>query len=450
MSFTDVELSSAAGRAADGAGPALGPDQIAALLESWRPDVLRRMRRGRLWHDAPADELEDQFQDAAIILCARGFESEDHLRHALWAALGFRARDFWKSSRRREVPVAEFFDEALAREAVDGVAETAAIAADSRQVDDCLAELEPQERAVYRLIHGEGLSRGRTARALGVRPNDVLRALYTAQRKIDRVVVLLVSGRLCARRSQAVAALARSEAGGSQLVQAQAHLAHCSECLLMFREYRAELSRRVASVLPFPALPAASHAVGGLDRILGALRHLGGGAKRMVYSVADRAPKSSAGAEAVVGGGTGGAVAAKLAVGLCVTAAAGGGALCVQTLGLFGNGTGSGHAGTAERHPRSAHAPGEARRVSTAPAATAALRPAKPRPSAVKRSGAGLHSSASKQPQQEFFDGAGGSGAGTTKSSPTPVHSASAGAPSSSRSGSSSPRNSGGGEFFGQ
>src|SRR3954468_17546594 len=168
------------------------PDQVAALLERWRPTVLREMARRQLWRGASSVECEDQFQDVALVLWSRQFASEEHLRRALWTGLGFRARDFWKSARRRELPVGEFFEDVIGDDSTERVEDAAVIAADARCVDDCLSELDPRERAVYRLVKGDELSRRRVAKTLGLGESDVLRALYSAQRKIDQVVVLLV------------------------------------------------------------------------------------------------------------------------------------------------------------------------------------------------------------------------------------------------------------------
>src|SRR5436190_8141738 len=232
------------------------PDQVAALLERWRPAVLREMARRQLWRGAGAAECEDQFQDVALVLWSRRFASEEHLRRALWTGLGFRARDYWKAARRREVPVDEFFDDVARDNRLEQVEDVATTAADTRCVDDCLSELDSEERAVYRLVRGDELSRRRVAKRLGVSEPEVLRALYSAERKIDQVVVLLVAGRLCRRRRPAVESLARSQATGSVLEQARAHLSHCPDCLLAFREARAALGRHVASVLPVPAVAA--------------------------------------------------------------------------------------------------------------------------------------------------------------------------------------------------
>src|SRR3954454_15840920 len=121
------------------------PDQIAALLERWRPAVLREMGGRQLWRGAGAAECEDQFQDVALVLWARKFASEEHLRRALWTGLGFRARDFWKSARRRELPVGEIFDAAARDERTEPVDDAAITAADQRCVADCLSELDARE-----------------------------------------------------------------------------------------------------------------------------------------------------------------------------------------------------------------------------------------------------------------------------------------------------------------
>jgi hypothetical protein len=135
------------------------------------------MRRSRLWHDAPPSEHEDQFQEVALVLCGRDFKSETHLRRALWMGLGFRAKDFWKAARRREVSVGEFFEPVARDPSGDGVEEEAALAADSRIVDDCLSELDDRERLA------------RTRFALVERPDYLVRELgpYPHRRSKRRI-----------------------------------------------------------------------------------------------------------------------------------------------------------------------------------------------------------------------------------------------------------------------
>lgn len=275
-----VEVQQSAGQAKQ-----YTPDEISAMLERWRPQVLRDMGRRGLWRGASQPELEDQFQDVALVLTARDFDSEEHLRRALWTGLGFRARDFWKAARRREIPVGEFFEGIIGDDRLDAVEDAAATAADSRQVDDCLAELDSRERTVYKLAKGEGLSRRRVAKHLGVTEADVLRVLYSAQRKIDQVAVLLVAGRMCGRRRSAVRALARGQARGMTLEQARAHLSHCPDCLLAFRAERVALSRDVAAALPLPALASADGGA-SLGALVEQVRAFPGAVKRHAYELA--------------------------------------------------------------------------------------------------------------------------------------------------------------------
>src|SRR3954471_5596661 len=337
------------------------PDDVAVLVERWRPTVLREMARRQLWRGASAAECEDQFQDVALVLWSRQFASEEHLRRALWTGLGFRARDFWKSARRRELPVGEFFEDVVGDESTERVEDAAVIAADARCVDDCLSELDPRDRAVYRLAKGDELSRRRVAKRLGLAESDVLRALYSAQRKIDQVVVLLVAGRLCGRRHSAIESLAHKDADGSALEQARAHLSHCPDCLLEFRAQRAALGQRVASVLPIPAVAASTRAPEPLVAFVDHVRATPAAAKRHLYELAGRGP--APGPEEALAGAGGAALGTKVVVGLCVGAAtAGGGALCVDQLGLFPGHAPARHHATAAKKPR---APKHRARVKT-------------------------------------------------------------------------------------
>jgi RNA polymerase sigma factor (sigma-70 family) len=445
---TKDELSVEAQQSA-GQGKQYTPDEIAALLERWRARVLSEMGRRRLWRGASTAELEDQFQDVALVLCSREFQSEEHLRRALWTGLGFRARDFWKAARRREIPVGEFFEEIIGDDRLAAVEDAAATAADQRQVTDCLAELDAQERVVYKLTKGEGLSRRRVGKHLGLSEAEVLRVLYRAQRKIDQVAVLVVAGRLCGRRLPAIRSLARGQARGLTLEQARAHIAHCQDCLLAFREERAALSHRVAALLPLPVV-ASQDGGAGLGAVVEQVRGLPGAARRQLYELAGRSP-GGGGEEAIVG--TGGlAIGTKVAVTLCVGAAAGGGAICVNQLG--------GSPGTTNKPQPAERA--KVREKSKPRAVKAAQVEHAPQPAtesdkgsqSSSSSGEGSASSAPpqtirKEAPQEFFPSgnspAGGSG--TQQSTPP----SSAGSSSSGGSGGGSPQGGGGsgGEFFG-
>jgi RNA polymerase sigma factor (sigma-70 family) len=418
-------------------------------LESWRPAVLSEMGRRQLWRGAGAAECEDQFQDVALILWSRQFASEEHLRRALWTGLGFRARDFWKSARRREVPVGEFFEDVVGDDRTERVEDAAVLAADKRCVDDCLSELDPRERAVYRLIKGDELSRCRVAKRLGLGESDVLRALYSAQRKIDQVVVLFVAGRLCGRRRPAVISLARAEAQGSALAQARAHLAHCPDCLLAFREQRAALGRRVASVLPVPAVAASTR---GPERIVALVDHVRSApaaAKRQLYELAGRRGPGAGPEEALAGAG-GAALGTKVVVGLCVGAAAGGGALCVGQLGIF-PARSAHHSALAanRRHPQHtrarakaaiAQAPAPAAQPQPTPAPPGASTPTTPSPAPASTSPPHPQS-----PPPEFFGGSTGGASSAAAQGPSSSSAPPTRQPAPAAAGSSR----GGGEFFG-
>ena len=320
----------------DGPGRPLSPNEIAGRLEAWRSDVLREMSRKRSWSGASAADCEDQFQDVALVLTTRRINDDEHLQRALWTGLGFRAKDFWKSPRRRELSVGEFFDSIGGDDRSARFEDEALTAADLRQVADCLAELDERERSVYRLVKGDGLSRRKAAKALRITEADVLRAIYSAQRKVDNFVLLMTSGRLCAKRGPAVEALARETARGTQLAQARAHLSHCHDCLADFRSFRQAFGGRVAAALPAPEIAARHGEV--VDKVVEPVRQAAETVKHHVLNAAGKlTPTRTHAAEAVAGGGgaSGAAVGAKIAVGLCVGAAAGGTAICAHTLGAL-------------------------------------------------------------------------------------------------------------------
>jgi RNA polymerase sigma factor (sigma-70 family) len=427
------------------------PQQIAAILERWRPEVLREMERSRLWHGASRADLEDQFQDVALVLCTRTYASEAHLRKALWMGLGFRARDYWKAARRRELPVGEFFEGILGDDRLDAVEDTAAAAADSRQVDDCLAELDERERVVYKLAKGEGLSRRKVAKAAGLTEADVLRALYSAQRKIDQVAVLAVAGRLCGRRRPAVESLARGQARGLTREQARAHLTHCRECLLAFRAERAALSTRVAAVLPLPVAVIQDQGL-GLAEMLDSLRTVPGTVKRQLYELAGRSP--SGGEEAVVGAG-GLALGTKVVVTLCVGAAAGGGgAVCINELSGPPDGRTDEPKPAKQAKVREKPKP---RPVKAAQAPEPGAEQQRPEKAESQGSQGGSNEApqsapppVQKEPPQEFFAGGSSGGSNEVQPSSTPPSSSSGSGSGSSGGGASSQGGGGSGEFFGE
>jgi RNA polymerase sigma factor (sigma-70 family) len=446
---TNDELSVEAHRAPAGQGREFTPDRIAALLDGWRPRVLREMRRRRLWRGASPAEFEDQFQDVALVLCGRDFASEEHLRRALWTGLGFRAKDFWKAARRREIPVGEFFEGVLGDDRLSAVEDDAAVAADRRYVDDCLSELDPRERSVYKLSKGEQLSRRQVAKTLRLSEAEVLRALYSAQRKIDQVAVVATAGRLCGRRRSAVTSLARGQARGLTLEQARAHLAHCPDCMLAFRAQRAALSRDVAALLPVPAMVAQDQGA-GIGALVEHVRGAPGAIKRQLYDLAGRTPGGAAD-DAIAGAG-GLAVGTKVVVTLCVGAAAGGGAICANQLGAFPAPERTQTAKPVAKRPeprtrpvKTAQAPTVTPDAQGQQADNDASKAPAPTPQPDSSPPA-----VRKDPPQEFFGGGGSTASGGSNEVQPSAAEPPSGSSSSGGGGGSSQGGGSGGEFFGE
>jgi hypothetical protein len=220
--------------------------------------------------------------------------------------------------------------------------------------------------------------------------------------------------------------------------------------MVAFREYRAALSRRVAALLPLPALAPTAW-----DQLVEPARTVGQALKRQLYASTGRGPRSNSTTEALVGGGAGSAVAAKVALG-CIGVVASGGAICATTLDLFDRPP-QAPAATRSVDRRSGHkANGRDRPIVAAthdpppaPARSAARARSSRSDRATRRDARRRRSQRSRpsQPQQEFFDASNGSS--TTSAGSAPVHESSVTPTTSSGGSSSAPQSGGGEEFFG-
>jgi DNA-directed RNA polymerase specialized sigma24 family protein len=220
---------------------ALTGDGVAALADAWAARILRDLGRTRPWRGGAANELDAAYWEVALALSQRTFESEEHLRRALYRGMSFRAMHFWRRAKtraEREVPVDAVIEE-VADERAEAEQRGAEMAADFRLAMDFMSELEPSERAVWTLTAAAGHSQREAAERLGLTLLDVKRHLYRVNQKRDRFVQVAENGRLCAKRSEAVSAFADMRATPEEAARARAHLAHCVSCLATYRRRRA-------------------------------------------------------------------------------------------------------------------------------------------------------------------------------------------------------------------
>jgi hypothetical protein len=145
----------------------------------------------------------------------------------------------------------------------------------------------------------------------------------------------------------AIIEYAAGKASADNIRRAQAHLASCEACAASFRATQSELGRQVAALIPAPTLAlVAAHGRGGSGGILERLGDLlpgrGGGGR--VETVREAAlgvfVRNPGSIETVTGAGlssAGIAAGAKVVIGLCAVAIAGGGAVC-SSLGVLPEG----------------------------------------------------------------------------------------------------------------
>lgn len=64
----------------------LSGERVGLALGAWQAGELRLARRFGECRDLTHEQLEDLYQETALVLLKRSFHSEEHLRHALrWA-----------------------------------------------------------------------------------------------------------------------------------------------------------------------------------------------------------------------------------------------------------------------------------------------------------------------------------------------------------------------------
>ncbi|MDP9344406.1 MAG: sigma-70 family RNA polymerase sigma factor [Actinomycetota bacterium] len=306
-------------------GGRLTGDDVAQLLGSWGPAVMAELRRTRLWRGGAANELEGAYWNAAMALSRRDFESEEHLRRALYRGMNYRALTFWRAARARaqsEIPV-DISSLETEDERSPQAQEQAEIAADFRVVLDFMSELDASERDVWKLTVGGGLSQRETAERLGLTALEVKRHLYRVGHKLDRFAMVIASGRLCGKRARPISALAAVRATPQEATQARAHLERCPRCAAVYRHQKSLMTRGAGALLPMPVM----HNRGGwTDRLSSSTEDAVVRVKHQLFAFIGHGASGGSAEPILAGLATGGAaVGAKLAVGMCTTALAAGG-----------------------------------------------------------------------------------------------------------------------------
>jgi len=305
----------------------LDSERVGQALGEWQSAELRLARSFGECRGLSHEQLEDLYQDTALVMLSRSFVNEEHLRHALRWGLKRRALHLHRDARRRSEILTERAPELqLAAEGreLEHTPELAAVLAQDRLfVSEFLSELSELERRVFWLV-SEGMRYRAIAPILEIDVNAARKAFRGCERKRERFQLLHDTGRLCGFRSHTIQALLSGEGASERLAGAAfAHVEHCAQCRTEHRtnakRLRRSFQQQAAALVPIPALAAHMGWLSRLDLRARLLHH------RLlpVGSAPGTGPIRERAIAAVAGGG----VAAKLAAGAATVVVVAGGAL---------------------------------------------------------------------------------------------------------------------------
>jgi RNA polymerase sigma factor (sigma-70 family) len=310
---------------------AFGSERPGQILGEWQKRELRIARGFAECRGLTTEQLEDLYQETALALYRRAYDSEEHLRNALRDGIKKRALRLHRDEQRhgrilaRGTPGFRVMAEARERE---GAPELAALAREDRLIaSEFTTELTEQERRVFGGLV-EGLAYRAIATALGIPENEARKTARACDRKRERFQLLYDTGRLCGYRAQTIQALQNGESTSEELAErAFAHLESCAHCRLEHKTNAKRLRRsfrdQAAALLP-PVF------IGNLDRFT----RLGVRARLLAHRLGiDSAPIGQGSVrERAVALLAGGGVGAKVAVGVVTVGVIAGGAVATHVL----------------------------------------------------------------------------------------------------------------------
>jgi RNA polymerase sigma factor (sigma-70 family) len=307
----------------------LGPGRIWTLLGDWREEELARARADNRYRWLSDEGIADLYQDVMLLLIARDYESEEHLRHTLRLALRHRMLNTSRHARDSERIIGNTTPDIQALAAHKSQEQTVdhhvLARADRQVISEFFAELTEQERRVFWLHAVEGLGYQRIAKVERLTQSQARGIMRGLERKRARFQILWQSGRLCGYRAQTIASLKHGQALTPQLTSsAVAHLAHCTQCR---QEHQINAQRlrvafqRQAAALIVPLLPAVTLR-GRLTRLVLRARgipHEAWAARMLPEAQAATGERTAA---TILAGGAGAKIGAGLAAGLLFAAGA--------------------------------------------------------------------------------------------------------------------------------
>jgi RNA polymerase sigma factor (sigma-70 family) len=255
---------------------------VGELLGRWRARELRLAGGFSEWNGLTREQREDIYQETALALLTRRYESAEHLRNALREGLKQRALRQHRDQRRRGQILDEAADELVPSTASQEQSNPDSVLLtreDRLVVAEFLAELDALEQRVFWAI-AEGMSYRAISTALGIELNRARNTVRSCERKRERFQLLYDTGRLCGYRALTIRALQDGKATSDHLAQrAFAHLERCAHCRRQHRTNARRLrlhfeNQAAALLLPLPAITRRAGRIAAVRALLA-----GGGAK---------------------------------------------------------------------------------------------------------------------------------------------------------------------------
>ncbi len=314
-----------------GSPRAFGSQRVGEILGEWQKVELRIARGFAECRGLSTEQLEDIYQETALALYSRRYDSEEHIRNALRDGIKKRALRLHRDERRRgqirarSAPTLRFMAEAREEQVAP---EPAVLAKADRLIAlEFKTELSQEEQRVFSWL-AEGLQYRAVASALGIPVNEARNIARSCERKRERFQLLYDTGRLCGYRAQTIRALQNGQDTSEVLAErAFAHLESCAHCRLEHKTNARRLRRsfrdQAAALLPPVFL---GH--------LGWLTRLGLRARLLLHRLGiDTTPIGQGGVrERAVALLAGGGVGAKVAVGVVTVGVLAGGAVATHVI----------------------------------------------------------------------------------------------------------------------
>lgn len=248
--------------AAPGSSGRLAGDTVGVALGAWQAAELRLARSFGECRGLSVEQLEDLYQDTAVVLLGRTFHNEDHLRNALRWGIKHRALHMHRDRRRREEILIEHAPDiqlaAERRQHAHAPEDAAVLDGDRIIVSEFLTELDALERRIFWLT-AEGLRYRSIAPILEVSVNEARKAARSCERKRERFQILYDSGRLCGYRAQTITAIKHGQQVSAELAQrAYTHVHGCAACRAQHNtnalKLKAAFMAHAAALAPLPLL----------------------------------------------------------------------------------------------------------------------------------------------------------------------------------------------------